>query len=99
MSLPVDIYWNTEISGQLEGVASGISNSEIGVNSNAITDSEIILSGLGFGDTDAWKNINASSYPVLKTTGTNGQILDATEQTIFIAHGMFRLAKPPFFIL
>ena len=86
-------YWNTEISGQAQGVGTG-SPSTAGnpVTSDVITDSTNSLSGLGFGDDGDWKDIDNFSYPLLKTTGTNGQILDATEQTVFIAHGLFRLA-------
>ena len=84
-------YWNTEVSGQLIGVGNvdPDPNGVTGVTSTqAITDSETHLSGLGFGDTDAWENIDDFSYPVLKQDNA----LDATEQTIFIAHGLFRLA-------
>ena len=82
-------YWNTETTGQLIGlgVASGSQIGTTGVTSDAITDSEGVLSGLGFGVDDAWENIDNASYPVLKDNA-----LDATEQTIFITHGLFRLA-------
>ena len=82
-------YWNSEVSGQAQGVGNVTDHSgTTGVTSNAaITNSATILSGLGFGNDDAWENIDASSYPVLKDNA-----LDATEQTIFIAHGLFRLA-------
>ena len=82
-------YWNTETSGQAQGIGNNANDSGVtGVTSTqAITDSETHLSGLGFGDTDAWENIDDFSYPVLKDNA-----LDATEQTIFIAHGLFRLA-------
>ena len=86
-------YWNSEVSGQAQGVGSVADPEGVtGVTSNAaITNSATILSGLGFGNDDAWENIDEFSYPVLKS-GEGGQILDATEQTIFIAHGLFRLA-------
>ena len=79
-------YWNTEVSGQAQGVGNVTDHSgTTGVTSNAaITNSATILSGLGFGNDDAWENIDNESYPVLKNNA-----LDATEQTIFIAHGCF----------
>ena len=81
-------YWNTEVSGQAQGVGNDANASGVtGVTSDAITDSEAILSGLGFTSTGAYENIDEFSYPVLKDNA-----LDATEQTIFIAHGLFRLA-------
>ena len=83
-------YWNTEISGQLKGIGNH-TNDPNGIiefsGTQAITDSEASLSGLGFGNDAAWENIDDFSYPVLKDNA-----LDATEQTIFIAHGLFRLA-------
>ena len=81
-------YWNTEVSGQAQGIGNIPNHSGVtGVTSDAITDSEGVLSGLGFGVDDAWENIDNASYPVLKDNA-----LDATEQTIFITHGLFRLA-------
>ena len=81
-------YWNTEVSGQAQGIGNVTDHSgTTGVTSDAITDSEAILSGLGFTSTGAYDNIDEFSYPVLKDNA-----LDATEQTIFIAHGLFRLA-------